>query len=127
MTKPTRAEVLACNNDRQLNDWAAVYCMGWRRCAGAWFSAKENGAITNLSPKAEIEGYNPSQDKEQAFDLMVKYKLGVARLRASNLWIIDYPSKGPLNFFRIKEATLLPKYLVKAAIIAALFEDGGTL
>jgi len=113
MKQPTKQDILECDDKDQLNEWAAIYCMGWQEALDEdshsidWIT-QEDGYI------CKKRDYSPCTDKAQSFDLMVKY--GVYPIRAGTgsdkLFI---PRLEPdSDLFHVDE---LQTAIVKAALI----------
>ena len=63
MTKPTREQILACTDDKQLIKWVAAHCFDGYIGINLILS-------DDFNPLADT-----SEGKAQCFDLMVKYEL----------------------------------------------------
>jgi len=78
MPKPTEQQIIDCDDEQQLNEWAAIYCMGWIR-------SKDDNPDPNIfvdrytwssfdgATGEYVDMYNPCKNGGQAFDLMVKF------------------------------------------------------
>ena len=71
---PTPNQITECDDERQLREWAAVYCMGWSIVD---IQGKPHwDKWTEITPKSKWQPTSPTEKgKAQCWDLAVKYKL----------------------------------------------------
>ncbi len=115
-TKPTKNEILDCNDEKQLREWAATVCYGWHRKLiiskhvnfYVWVDelGKPQGTCGSLTFHGR-KPFNPCsptvEGMAQCFELMVKYELA-----------------GQVSSFMELNGEGLQETIVKAAIISEL-------
>jgi len=118
MTQPTISDVLTCNDEAQLNEWAAVYCMGWdmevvQFAGGGHRYWSEPAYRTKQGKVIRIENYRPCKDKAQAFDLMIDREIVLRRI-TRDLYSVEAPFA---DVYEIHNPLIA---IVKAAICSAI-------
>jgi hypothetical protein len=125
MTKPTLEQIEQCDDEGQLNEWAAVYCMGWELVkddSPSPFGIKDRPYWNNFNNLGdtgcyfdEWQPYHPTiEGKAQCFDLMVKFKL---EPHFDKDWVL-----ASRVGIRVANESLQTA-IVKAALISAVSED----
>lgn len=111
---PTKQQVIDETEEQKLNEWAAVYCMGYTPYSiDDICSEHKQWWVYSKKLKMRRSEYNPCQDKAQAFDLMVKYGM-VEALAGSS-------TRDP--FFNMYKENPC-KAIVVFALLSAIGEEG---
>lgn len=117
MTKPTKQQVLDCNDIQQLHKWAAIHCMGLHvepSISGGKYLSEDScsyfGDVIDWQPCLPTP-----EGKAQCFDLMVEYKIEI-HWNPNWIWF----GKGDLITFD-KESDF-QEAIVKVVIISEIEE-----
>jgi hypothetical protein len=109
--KPTIQQVIDCQDEQQLNDWAAIWCMGWGGNRRNYW--EEPMSMGRLHLKAT---YNPCQDGAQAFELLDMFGV-MPRFSDNHIYFTGLPELGVFDRHQLKQS------IVKASIISAIEEQ----
>ena len=111
MKKPTKQQIIDETDEQILNEWVAVFCMGWRRENGnAFFGTGWHDDDDNYM--AHFSAFNPCQDKAQAFDLMVKH--------GCRVYIDDYTYVYSYSDYYIYDDISPQIAIVKASLLSVI-------
>jgi len=116
MTRPTEQQVLDCDDEQQLSEWAATICMEWteRGVFNPFWSDSEGEYIIG---KAH---YKPCCNIDQSSALVFDFSCLMMCARDSNSLLINWPI---LRFFKHRHDIRLLKLITKAAIITKIKEN----
>lgn len=91
----TLTQITECTDERQLCEWAAVYCMGWQTSEAFddVYIVKESGS-THYLPKSRYQPTSPTEKgKSQCWDLAVKYGLQIGFILDDEVPYVNYRLK----------------------------------
>jgi len=115
MTKPTEQQVIDCDDEQQLSEWAAIYCMGWS------LDEENDDWIYHGAAMIGRAYYNPCQNNAQAIELMVKFGVSPAKVTRDEGEIFIVSIWGSRErVYIVGDKDEVAKIITKAAICSAI-------